>query len=76
MNKNQNSNLSQKESLENIINSFLSKNASVNDDSKEKILNLINCLSQDDIKKITELTQSGQLQKIANTLINNKGQKR
>ena len=69
-------NNSSKEILQNAINSFLNKGIDINDESKEKILNIISYLSAEDIKKITELTKNNQLQKLATNMVNKDKQKR
>ena len=40
---------------------FLGKNLDISNENKEKIASLINSLTDEDIKRITELAKSGQL---------------
>lgn len=67
--KNTNKDFSSKDAIQNLIGGFLGKNLNISSENKEKIANLINSLTEDDIKKITELAKSGQLQNLGSNFI-------
>ncbi len=59
--KNTNKDFASKDVLQNLIGGFLGKNLDISNENKEKIASLINSLTDEDIKRITELAKSGQL---------------
>lgn len=65
---NQKNNPVSKQGLESLIEGFLGNKIEISKENSEKISELINSLSSDDINKIKNLAASGQLQKIASTI--------
>lgn len=67
--KNTNKDFGSKDVIQNLLGGFLGKNFDISKENKEKITGLINSLTEEDIKKISEMAKNGQLQTLANNLI-------
>ena len=67
--KNTNKDFGSKDVIQNLLGGFLGKNFDISKENKEKIAGLINSLTEEDIKKISEMAKNGQLQTLANNLI-------
>ena len=76
MDKNSNKDFASKEQLKNLLNGFANKNIEISGINTEKILNLINGLSEEDIKKISQLAQNGEFKKSITNMANNEKTKR
>ncbi len=69
-------NNSNKDNIQKVLSGFLGKNIEISAENAEKINNIINSLGEEEIKKITQLATSGQLQKIVDKKIAKNEQKR
>ena len=62
---NSNNNFKGKEGIDALLNGFFGNKIEISKENAEKINNIIQSLSEDDINKIKKLATSGQLQKVA-----------
>lgn len=58
--------------LQKLINGFLGKNLEISPDNAERIKSLVNSLSQDDIQKITQMVNSGNIQNVLEKITDKK----